>query len=189
MDKRWTRWLLDFLLFLLVIIGFSLLVANSYLASNKTKILDNLPFLDNGIITFEEASISIFNDFPAATLRIKNVQVKDSLFAAHQTPVLQADLLSLNTKTIELQQIHLQDGVVNLVTTEQGYNNLQSLRREKQTSKKETAPSFQVQATEVNVKLVNMDLRVKNAIKNTSIVARAEELYTQLSIQEEAIGI
>ncbi len=178
---RMLRFFFFLFLFLVVLIAVALFAANSYLNSNKTKILEDLPFLNNGTITFEQASINIFRDFPSATLELENVSLSDSLIEEHQKPILQVgkieaalSLTEWRNKNFEVNSIRLADGTINLFKDEKGYSNVESII--KKHSDETNNKGVKVNTQNVQLILSNIHVHFDDAIKRTSIHGRVNEL-------------
>lgn len=195
--KRVVKYTLILLLVLILVSVISLFFVNRYLESNKTKILNNLEFLNNGTVTFDEVNISVYRDFPSATITIQNIRVQDSLFEQHQNYLLEvgqlkasASLQELLKKRIFLQSILLKDGTINIHTDSSNYSNLKSLlpvRKTKKGDKKHKERTFDVESDGLILSLSNMAVHLTDAIKTTSIHGLIQELNTQLNIKEEEI--
>ena len=132
-----------FLLLIIVV----LIAMNIYLHSNRTKLLDDLPFLNNGTISSKKTSLHLFKDFPNATISLSDVLVHDSLYRQHQIPLLKLEKLTgaislknLKEKNMEIQSVDLYDGEINIFTDENNYSNLKSIikkrGREERTKKR-----------------------------------------------------
>ncbi len=175
-------------------------MANSYLESNKTKILDDLAFLYEGSISFDEASLSIYEHFPDATLTLNNVLLKDSLSDQRQLPFLKVKkvhtLLTINdlwNRKLSLNRLILEDGVLNLNTDKFGYNNLKHLLLNKR--KKLAKPKKKAFWKDVQLKTEALELTVKrvavyvnNAIKETNISGQINELSTVLNLEAKDLA-
>lgn len=192
------RILLYVLLFLIVFVIISIVGINIYLQSNEKKIFDQLPFLNNGSISFEQTSISIFKDFPSATLSLKQVTLADSLFDVHQLPFLQSGevhaVLSLDKllkyKSIEIHTIRLKDGAINLHTDDDGYSNLKSLfssqsKQIEAEEKKGRFKDFKVNLDALDLELTNMRIRFTNDPKKNSVIGTVNQLSALLELDLE----
>jgi len=194
------RKLLKILGISLLIIGMMMVVAvflaNRHLASNKTKILDQLSFLNEGIISFDETSISLYKNFPEATITLNNVWVKDSLFDQHQQALLQVEklhgafsILDIWAKEVEINEVQLENGVINIFTQQNGYSNVKNLLKKQlnPTLKKEKDTSWtsiDLKTKALGLSLSNIQVNLTNAIKTTDIHAKINHLSTLLDLEK-----
>lgn len=198
------RKLLKFSGISLFIIGLIMTIAifagNRYLASNKTKILDQLSFLNEGVISFDETSISLYKNFPKATITLHNVWVKDSLFDQHQQALLQVEklhaafsIIDIWEKKIEINGIQLENGVINMLTQQNNYSNVKNLlkkqlnptlKKEKETSWK----SVDLKTKALDLSLSNIQVNLTNAVKTTDIHAKINHLSTSLDLEKENLA-
>ena len=157
--------LMWFLLVVIVLLFILLFCLNAYLASNKTKVLDNLKFLNNGVITFEEANISVFRNFPSATLSLKNVIVKDSSQQQNTAILLVNELKAALTiqklfkKQVEVNSLALHEGTLNISTDKNGQFNIEKLLASK-------SINTTTQSRDPDIKLVDFDLLLSDMILN-----------------------
>ena len=194
--RRFVRLLFKILLAIILLLFLSLLGINIYLQSNKTKIFDNLPFLNHGSVSFGAANISVFQDFPLATISLKNITLQDSLIIQHQQPFLKignlraaADLQKILDYQIEIHSIGLEDGAINMFTDSSEYNNFKSLfLGKKDLPKNQWINRFQVLTDNLGVSFKNIDFHFTDAIKTTSIQSHIENLSTNLHISGEKLS-
>lgn len=189
-----------FLLVICLIAMIAAFMANSYLASNKTKILANLPFLNEGVIAFDETSISLYKNFPKATITLNNVWVKDSLFKQHQRPLLQVkklhaafSLKDIWDKKIEVNSVQLEAGRIYILTQEKGYSNVKNLLKKqlygKQSPKEKSAwLDVEFNTKELGLTLSNIEVHLTNAIKTTDIHTKVNYLNTTLDLEKENLA-
>ncbi len=198
------KWILLLFFILLLIVVIALFFINRHLESNKTKIFENLAFLNNGTVSFQKASIQVYKDFPDATIRLENVLLHDSLYRKHQLPVLQlaeinvaASLHKILKKQVHINSIRLKEGVINVHTDENNFNNLKSLLPSKPTASssgeknqpnqesnldKKDNKKFKINTDDLDVHLENVGIRFTNAQKNLSIRGKADQLFSRLQI-------
>jgi len=175
-------------------------MANRYLASNKTKILDNLPFLNEGIISFDETVISLYKNFPKATITLNNVWIKDSLFEQHQQPLLQVaklhaafSLKDIWEQQIEVNSLQLETGRIHVLTNDNGYSNVKNLLKKqlyggKKRKKQSSLLDVQVNTKELGLTLSNIEVHLTNAVKTTNIHTKVNHLNTILDLQKENLA-
>ena len=137
-SKSFLSKLLKFSIWLLIILVLVLLIGffsgNAYLKSNKTKILENVDFLNDGAIYFDEAHISVWDDFPQASIVLSNVRLQDSMFHVHRQSLLEVGELRARfgisgwrDLDFGINGFTLNEGVVNLNKYADGYDNLKSI--------------------------------------------------------------
>ena len=189
-----------FLFIIGLIMVIAVFMANNYLASNKTKILKNLPFLNEGIISFDETAISLYKNFPKATITLNNVWVKDSLFKHHQRPLLQMkklhaafSLKDIWDKKIEVNSIQLEAGRIYILTQENGYSNVKNLLKrqlyEKQELNEKSAwLDIEVNTKELDLTLSDIEVHLTNAVKTTDIHTKINYLNTNLDLEKENLA-
>jgi len=175
-------------------------MANDYLESNETKILADLAFLHEGTIAFDEASLSIYEHFPNATLTLNNVLLKDSLSDQRALPFLKVKkvhtLLTINDlwrRKFSLRTLILEDGELNLNTDKLGYNNLKHLffNRKKQVEKTKGIAfwkDIQLKTEALELKVQRLAVRVNNALKHTTISGQIKELSTTLNLEAKDLA-
>jgi hypothetical protein len=186
----WKALLLSVLIFALFLVGI-----NIYLKSNKTKVFSNVPLLNDGSVSFQSADISLFRDFPAATISLKNVSVRDAQFHRHGTPILQlkalkfaASLKAWRSQQVEIQSVDLKDGRITLFKDENGYSNLKSFLSEKTDDGETRKSSFiKVLTDDIKVSFTNVKFAFTDAIKTTSIHANLEDLAVNLHIKDKGL--
>jgi hypothetical protein len=196
---RIAKFLGFFLLIISLFLIITLAVLDYHLQSNKAKIFDQLAFLNHGCISFEEAEISIYKNFPATTISLHNLMVKDSLFPKHQIPFLQVgelrtalSLEKLWEDEVELKSIELYNGQINFHRDSSGYKLLDSLLPKRsdttKSSKNNPLKGFQFRTDKIDVSLFNVYINFTDIIKKTSIQGNAEQLLAQLHIDETGIS-
>ena len=200
MVRKFLKFLGISLLIISLIMIIAVFVANNYLASNKTKILDQLPFLNEGIISFDETSISLYKNFPKATITLNNVWVKDSLFDQHQAPLLQVEKLhaafslkDIWDKKVEINSVQLENGRIHIFTHLNGYSNVKNLLKKQLSGapKKEKEASWKtvdVKTKALGLSLINMEVHLTNALKTTDIHTKINHLNTDLDLEKKNLG-
>lgn len=129
--------LIILLLLGIIILGAGGLVLNRYLNNNgKATVNQLLPI--NGILSYDKVSIHPFRDFPNISLKLKGLQIADSLAMEHKQPPLKLESLFLNASVTSFRKKHLNIKSVELVTLTlnmydraDGYSNMATLIRKK----------------------------------------------------------
>ncbi len=199
LSRKITRFLGIFFLSMILLLVIAAFAFDHYLQSNKTKIFEQLAFLNHGSISFEETEISIYKNFPFATISLHNLIIKDSLFPQHQIPFLQAgelraalSLAKLWEEEVELKSIELHDGQINFHTDSSGYNLLKALLPKPShnfpAKKNNLLKDFKLRTDKLDVSLFNIYIHLTNAIKKSNIQGNAEQLLASLNFQDTVLS-
>jgi hypothetical protein len=133
-----------------------------YFESNKTEIVKkiNTQINDNilGEAKIGDIGYKFLIGFPNFTVVLKDVELKDSLFAIHKRPVLKAgeievrlNVLSLLKKEVNIHKIVINDATIDLYKDKNGITNSNIFKPKKNKTKSETTTSID----EVILKNVN----------------------------------
>ena len=193
--KRVVFAILKFLLFILILFGLALLSLNIYLQSNKTKIFSELEFLNGGTITFDSTHISVWKDFPAATISLSNVHLKDADFDRHEKVVARFGALKMASSLVkiweyelEVNAINLSDGEINIMTDEYDFCNLKNLFPKDSSKKEKTDPFLNIITEDIQLVLSNIDFHFKNLLTENNIQTNIKHLETDLKLKEDKIS-
>ncbi|MBI1225019.1 MAG: hypothetical protein GC192_07250 [Bacteroidetes bacterium] len=187
----WKSLVAFIVLFLLLLAGL-----NIYLKSNKAKVFSHVPILNDGSFSFQSADINVFRDFPAATIKLKNVWVRDAKYDQHGTTILQLEEMSMaaslkgwRSGEVEIKSFDLKNGSVNIFKDESGYSNLKSFLSEK-TDDGETRESkfIKILTDNIAVNLSNIKFSYTDAIKTTSIHANLDAITARLKKAEHGLN-
>lgn len=188
------------LLLIGVIMGIGFYRLDHYLRSNQPKVLDNLPFLNEGLISFEETSLSVFDDFPNATITLHNVQIKDSANLEKIPPFLQLEkvkaFVSLQDwmqQKMDIQKVFLEEGSINIHTDYGGYSNLKNLFLKKKSKNKSNHPkgffkNFHLNTTALDLTLNQVAVHLTNDLKTTNIHGKIHHLQTILDLEKKDLA-
>ncbi len=175
------------LLCLFLILGITLIGINSYLQSNQTKIFEQVEVLNNGSLSFDKASISVFRNFPLATLSLQNVLVKDAQFEQHQKAVLEIEEMSMSLSLLklldnqaEIRTLNLKNGHFKIHTDSLGYNSLRSLFKQNKDKKSEV----KIKGEKLKINIHNVAFQITNNIHGTNIKGTIDKLKSKLNIGE-----
>ena len=185
-------WLLLLLVFLLVLFVFG---TNLYLQSNKQKIFAEVSWLNQGSLSFDRAYISLYKNFPNASIVLKNVQLVDSMYAEHQRPVLVAEeivaqwsLQDWRAKRFTLQDFTFKGGSFNWHKDSLGYSNLQSLFTKKEEQEAASwLDQIQVKKEEIQIHLIDFSIHVVDVLKTRDLQAKARDLKADLHFGENSL--
>lgn len=166
-----------------------------YLESEKTKILDDLGFLNQGSITFEETSVSLFKNFPSATLSMHHFTVRDAQYQEHEQFTIVIEELSTSLSLhelwdyskIEIQSLTLHNGHINLFTDSLGFSNVKSLFPPKDSPIQTDTSGLKFNINNLTVDLENIRIELSNALKNTLIKGHINSTRTQLSVVKDTV--
>jgi len=195
LGKRTFKSILFFCVLIVVLVPLTWLALDFYLQSNKTKIFSQLEFLNGGTISFQEAKINVFKNFPSATLSINNLIIQDASFKDHQQDFLELGNLSaevslqkLLKSNIEIKSLRASNGNINIFTDRDNYSNLKALyKRESSKRKKEESSGIQFDTDDIEVELHNVAVHFSNAIKTSKIQGKIEDLSAKLSLINKRI--
>ena len=171
---------------------------NWYLNSNKTKIIDQLPALPGATISFQSAKVHWWQDFPLVTVTLHEFGLHDSLFTAHQIPLInlrqlqvQASLRALWQDSIQIQGIRLKQGEINVFEDSIGYGNLNSLlpRPSSEPKLDTTTSPMKVWYDQLDVVLLDIGFKYSRQDRNTNIHGLVEEIHATLHMDEKGLSI
>jgi hypothetical protein len=139
---RWIKIALKTLAIIIGIIFIAFLGMAYYVNANKKSLLVSITTQLNknlnGKLTIESMDPTILRGFPGVSISLKNVVIKDSLWANHKHTLLQAKdfNVSLNTLAvlrgaIEIKKIEITDATIYLYTDTNGYSNTSIFRKKK----------------------------------------------------------
>ncbi|MDI9363568.1 MAG: AsmA-like C-terminal region-containing protein [Flavobacterium sp.] len=125
----------------------------------------------SGDVTIADIDLSLFKNFPSASIVLKDVSIKDSLFASHHLPLLTAKQVLIkigwssifSSKTV-VKKIRLNHASVNVFTLANGYTNRYLLTRKNPAASHksvDTKQPFNLQQLELN----DVALSIADAIK------------------------
>ena len=193
--RRTLRFLAYGLIVILLCFALSILGLNWYLQSNKTKILDNIPTLNGATLSFNAVTISLWKNFPDVSITFADVLLHDSLYTAHQKPLLQAKKLRaafslehILNDSLELHAIELESGNIHIFTDQNGYNNLNSLSVPESANQDSLqTPNFYLLKDQIKINLQDVHFSFRNALKNKSMVARLNSASIDFEQLEQEI--
>ena len=181
--------LLCLFIFILAV-GLLLYGINSYLESNKTKIIDNISFLQEAHVRFGESYITIFRDFPNASLIIRDVAVRDSSYHKTKNPVLfinelqvEISIVDWRQKDVKIQSLEINGGEINLIADAEGNYNiatiLSGLQNQNQ-HEEENNSDLTIDSKNIDLSLSDFDFIIYDTLRTTSIRVTANSLGTKL---------
>jgi len=171
---------------LIILLSIAGLVINHHLESEEKKVFNDLDFINGGTIEFLSANISFFRDFPTATISIKNLMLKDTLFKEHQKALLETDELIITAflgdlvqSKIDLKKIIIKKGKLHSFTDENFYSNVRALFPEKENSGKKSETEFNTDS--LQIELSDFEVTIEDAIKTRRIQSNIRNTVVLLS--------
>ena len=160
-----------------------------YFQFNKHELFKDLPVLNQGLLTFEVDKIQILKHFPLATVNLKNVTLRDSLYEKHHSHLFDfgelsvgASLQNIFNRQLIIQSIHLKDGYVHVFSDSTGYGNLKNLLRiEKSAEKEGHVKDFTLITDHFKISFSNIYFDYSEALNNRFI--NGDMKYVNADIQ------
>jgi hypothetical protein len=149
------------------------------LSNRKDKILTEVNTFTKetfkGDIKIGDLNVSSIKYFPSIALEIKDVVVKDSLWADHKNTFITADLAyakvfpwAIFFGNLEINNITLKNAVIDIHVDENGYSNMSAFdKRKKKAEKKEKKSSYLSPIID-KIVLQNVTLSSENELKGKS---------------------
>ncbi|NCD68110.1 AsmA-like C-terminal region-containing protein [Mucilaginibacter agri] len=168
---RWLKIVLKILGGIIALVIVLLLAVTIYINSNKAKLLAKLNTKLNekidGSLSIGDISISLFKNFPHASLSLDNVLVRDKKWMEHHHTLLDAkdmdvvvDAGQLLSGTISIDHIDISNSAIYIYSDSTGYSNTSIFKK----SNKPKTPSGKssLEAELSNINLNNVSLTIDN---------------------------
>jgi len=166
------------------------LVLYAYVYINKKSILlkinDRISHAVEGSVTMDDIDLTFFSTFPNVGFRVKNLVVKDSLYAKHHHPFFQAKNLSVTLSSIQLittrvriGRLFIEDGSMYVYTDSLGYANNYLLRLNGGSKNGKRSPGSTVN----NIELRQFDITIDDEKKQKYFALHTNRLKLSLSSQ------
>lgn len=169
-NRRFFKWLLiSFsVILLLLLLAWGLLYY--FVAVNKKPLLQKINTEANkklqGEVHIGDVSLAFWKDFPHLMLEIKDVSIRDSLYAQHQHELLHAERIFVSVQLPELfssittvEKISLENVSVYAFTDSSGYNNTYAFQlKEKTNSAKNSTAQFHLKELDIEQLKVHLAL-------------------------------
>lgn len=198
--KKLSLWFLGIVLGLFLLI---FIATNVYFYTNKKNILQSvnaqLSKSIAGNVSVADVNLSFFKNFPSVTLRLDDVNVKDSLFNNHHLPLLSAKQLfvrlgwsSLFTQKIVVNKIRLEHASINVFTLANGYTNSYILNKKNRQPIDTTSTAkqpFKLHEIELNDVTINLQDAIKQkqyGFAANHVTAAFERLDTTMKVHVNA---
>jgi len=170
--KRWLKISLTIIGGLLLLIIIAWCGAAYYINKNNkeilAKILSQVNTKVNGTVTVSRMETTLLKGFPGISVSLKDVSLKDSLWANHKHDLLQAkdidvslNALSLIVGTINIRKVAINNANIYLYTDTTGYTNTSMFRakeKKKSAENDKSSSSLQIRIIDLN----NVDLVIDN---------------------------
>lgn len=165
-------------IFLLIILAVYL-VLGIYLSNQKVKILDEVNTFTKekfkGDIAIGDLNILSLKYFPSLAIEIKDVVVKDSLWAVHKNTLITADNLyakifpwGILFGNLEINNITLKNADIDIHIDENGYSNMSAFDLRKKKVQKEDGKTSLISPSIDKIVLQNVTLSSANELKGKS---------------------
>lgn len=128
---KYTKWVLGIALLLIIIL---FVILKIYVSSHKKELLEKINTeagtLIGGSVSVGDLSVTAFKNFPNLAIQLKDIDVRDSMFAKHghhlfyaQNLYLRLNTLSLLVGKISINKLQIDSGGFYLFTDTSGYSN------------------------------------------------------------------
>jgi len=188
------------IVFTLVILSVVLLFGlDSYLESHKTALFEKIEALYsekyNGVLTFEDVSISTFKNLPNVTFGLKNLSISDTIYAKNKTETLTIESLQLSVslqkileKDIQIKSIKIKNGGIELFTDSIGKtnNNLFSPNKDSLSTTKSKQENW-LSENGIKLSIQNFDVSIIDFQKNKRITAFIKNINSDLHFEDSTL--
>ena len=184
------------ILTVLAILGIALVSGvNYYLNSEKHKIFPTLNEGKLGSIEFKRANFDILRSFPYATLKLRFAVAKDSLFDSHQATLFEAQKIDIRfylrpllRGKLDLKNIAISNGRLEVLTLPNGYNNLNSLLSALSSAKDSTRSSlFSLSKNSLTLSLDQVEVLSDNRATKQRVAGLVEHFATDIFFKEDTL--
>ncbi len=149
---RWLKIILKILLGILLLIVIFCLGAAYYINTHKKELMGKITARLNedltGKVTVEDISPEFIRGFPAISVSLKNVLLRDSLYETHHHDLVKADYVYVAVDAFSLlhdpiiRTIEISNGAIHIYTDSAGYCNANILKKKDSTSKRKKKPEL-----------------------------------------------
>ncbi len=143
-------------------------------------------------LTVENVDVSVIENFPNASIKLKNVLLNSDLYSVKDKPLLKASTISLSLnllkllhKDFEINAVSLNNAQINLVQDTGGFKNFKFKNSAPQSKKQTTGVKFDVRRftiTDTRFQFINIERRQKIALQLIDGVIKIEEKQQTLKI-------
>ncbi|PWB22281.1 AsmA-like C-terminal region-containing protein [Flavobacterium sp. HTF] len=155
--KRFVFFVLGFVIFILMICGVSALYFNQnkteIIAKINTKINENI----NGEFHIADFQYKFLTGFPNFTVALKEVEIRDKLYATHKHTLLKAkeiearlNVWSLLQNEINIHKILINDADIYIYKAENGYSNVNIFKPKKKKNTADEKPETTIDEINLN---------------------------------------
>lgn len=160
--KKISKYLIGLLLILFCIyaaLGF-------YITTHQEVLLNDVRNIANencnGDVTIGDVEVLFFKGFPNVAIAVKEVTIKDSLWAQHKKKLLKNATIHMEIapwaiflKKIKLNTISIQDATVDLYIRKDGYSNTAVFTSSKKTTKKKSPSLLSLEVKQLQMKKIH----------------------------------
>jgi len=140
MRRKWIRYIAGAIIACAALWALLLAIALVYIKINKQNIVDSVKSTIgkkiSGTINFDDFHIDLFENFPGVSINVKNVHLRDSLFASHKKELANVKMVYMGFGIIELlsgkkvpKYLTLADGVIYFFKDSSGNRNWDILQK------------------------------------------------------------
>jgi hypothetical protein len=144
-NNKWVKYVLRSLGILLLIFISGYLVLAWYISNNQAAILKSITSKLNenlnGTLSVNKMEPALLEGFPLVSLHLRNVSIRDTLYAKHSKELLRAtdfsisiNALALLRGAIEIKKIGISNASIYLFTDSLGYSNTSVFKKGKKTA-------------------------------------------------------
>lgn len=166
--RRFLKWLLISCSVLLLLLLLSWGLLYYFVAVNKKPLLQKINSEANkhlqGEVHIGDLSLAFWKDFPHLMLEIKDVSIRDSMYAQHQHKLLHAERIFISARLPDLfssistvEKVSLENVSIYAFTDSTGYNNTYAFKLKEKPNTKEK-PTTQFHINEMDIKQLKVHL-------------------------------
>lgn len=195
MPTKLFKWVSSIVVILLVIfaglLGLSWLYRDDLVAYVKTIITEQT----NGALQIEKADISFLKGVPGIYLTLEGITLHDTAYHSHHTNLLtlrrleaRVSVVNLLAKKIQINQIQLHDGAIQLFTDSTGYSNTSILNTFKPKKKDANTDNSLLDKLE-DISIHQVKISVIDSLHHKFFGFKLQDIYHQISKQESIWSI
>ena len=171
---------------------------NYYLNNHKDQVISEIEewYANNyyGTLSFEDVSISSFENFPSMSMTVKNILLVDSLYSIHKYKTLAAEEVQLVVsfqklikKKIQFKSIIIKNGEFNLITDSTGYSNGHVFISKSRKNQKSNSKENWFSHDNAKIQIKNFQANVFNFEKNKRITSQIDYVSTTVKPYKDGI--
>lgn len=146
----------------------------------------------NGVLTFDDLSISTFKNFPNVALELKNLVISDTIKTKTESLKIEDIRLLISLKNIlykevQLKAIKIKNGKLNVITDKDGASNNDLFSKTKKNSTKNNNSQNWFSKNGIKITIEDFDIAIINHQKNKRITGYINDLYTKLNFTDSIV--